>query len=300
MDKLKGSLPSLTALLPFEAALRLGSITRAADELCLTQAAISKQIRALEEDLGVRLFERRNRAIYPTDDGRTFGRIVADALGSIADFSTQLRHRHKNGEVVLRAQLCEGLYWLMPRLSGFYQKHPNIAVRVSVSTAPITETDERFDLALQTSSRAHGNAKLAFSVVDDVFPICSPVYLQDNSPPLSVDRLKEFRLLHHKAQPQDWIDWDDWLAQIGADIRVGYCGEVYDSYPMMMQAVLEGHGIAIGWRRTTEQLLDKGAVIRPFAESVHLPDGLSVYFPSEWPMRKEAAVLLEWLREELD
>ncbi|WP_282610476.1 LysR substrate-binding domain-containing protein [Pelagibius sp. Alg239-R121] len=298
MNKLRKMLPPLTSLLPFEATARLGSITKAGAELGLTQAAISKQIRSLEENLGTRLFERRNRAIHLNEDGRDLERIVSAAFESIGTFSQSLRQTHTEGEIVLHAQLCEGLYWLMPRLSKFYQQHPNIEVRVSVSTKPITETQERFDLALQTTGRDSGNAKLAFSVSDEVFPICSPKYLGDDSGPHSIGQLTQHRLLHHKIDPQDWIDWDGWLEQLKLDIRVGHNGMVYDSYPMMMQSVLEGHGIALAWRRTTEQLLHSGAVVRPFKEQLQLPDSLSVYHPDGWLMRKNATVLLDWLKAE--
>jgi len=298
MNKLRKMLPPLSSLLPFEATARLGSITKAGAELGLTQAAVSKQIRSLEDNLGTQLFERRNRAIYLTEEGREFGHIVSGAFESIGAFSQNLRQKHQDSEVVLRAQLCEGLYWLMPRLSKFYQEHPDVEVRVSVSTKPITEAQERFDLALQSTNRDSGNAKLVFSVSDEVFPVCSPKYLGDEKVPLSLDQLSQYRLLHHKVDPQDWIDWDGWLERLGLDIRVGHNGIVYDSYPMMIQAVLEGHGIALGWRRTTEHLLQAGTVIQPFEESLYLPDGLSIYRPSGWQMRDGTAILLDWLKGE--
>jgi len=299
MQNLRRLLPPLSSLLPFEATARLGSITKAGAELGLTQAAISKQIRSLEENLGAQLFERRNRAVYLTEDGREFGRILSDALESVGAFSGYLRQKHEEGEVVLRSQLCEGLYWLMPRLSKFYQMHPNIPVKVSVSTRPITEAEERYDLALQTAGRDYGNARLAFTVSDEVFPVCSPKYLEGVGQPLTMDRLPQCRLLHHKVHPQDWIDWDRWLQGLNSEIRVGYDGVVYDSYPMMIQAALEGHGIALGWRRTVENYLSSGAFVRPFEERLSLPDGLSIYQPAGWQQRKGTSTLLSWLESEL-
>ncbi len=298
MRNLRQLLPPLASLLPFEAAARLGSITKAGEELGLTQAAISKQIRQLEEDLGAPLFERRNRAIYLTDDGRELSRLVSSAFESIGAFSQDLRQKHKEGEVVLRAQLCEGLYWLMPRLSKFYQQHPDIQVRVSVSTKPIPEAEERFDLALQTSGRDTGTAKRLFTVSDEIFPICSPKYIEAARTPLPISELAQHRLLHHRVHPQDWMDWDHWLEALELDLRVGNAGVVYDSYPMMIQAVLEGHGIALGWRRTMELLLREGAVIRPCGEHLYLPDTLSLYRPGSGEMRRETLRLLAWLQAE--
>ena len=168
MKNLRRALPPLACLLPFEATARLGSVTKAGQELGLTQAAVSKQIRALEADLGVSLFDRRNRAVFLTEEGRSYAAGLSHALQSLAALSGDLREQSKAGDVVLRSQLCEGLYWLMPRLSRFYEQHPQIPVRISVSTQPISEAEERFDLALQTDGRDSGDAERVFTAMDRV------------------------------------------------------------------------------------------------------------------------------------
>jgi DNA-binding transcriptional LysR family regulator len=106
-------------------------------------------------------------------------------------------------------------------------------------------------------------------------------------------------LLHHKADPQDWLEWDDWLAQLGLPLRVGGKGSVFDSYPIMIQAAIEGHGMTLGWRRTMQNLLRSRALVRPFKESVPLPDGLSVYKSQGGPSRPEVKALLAWLKDKL-
>lgn len=298
MNRFRKILPPLSSLLPFEATARLGSVTKASEELGLTQAAISKQIKALEGDLSVTLFERRNRAVYLTDVGRELQAIVSSALESIAGYARDIRDRQDEGEIVLYAQVCEGVNWLIPRMYKFYQSNPNIDVRVSVSTRPMTEALERFDLALQSSQRDRGNAIEAFSVPDEVFPVCSPSYMDVAGAPLSQDHFGKYRLLHLKVSPQDWVEWDDWLDQMGIGISVGYQGTVYDNYSMMLQAAIEGHGIALGWRRTTEHLLNSGALIRPFDDRFQLTDGLSLYYPAGAKMRDDARTLMRWLKGE--
>jgi DNA-binding transcriptional LysR family regulator len=299
MNRLGKSLPPLSSLLPFEAAARLESFTRAAEELHLTQAAVSRQIRALEDDLGTRLFERRNRAVFLTEAGRELGRAVSGALEAIAARAGELRGTRRDGEVVLFSQLCEAFYWVMPRLAGFHQRHPRVELRVAASTRPLTEAAERFDVALQTTGRASGSHPLVFTASDEVFPVCSPTYLAGLGTPLALAELPGHRLLHHRAEPRDWLDWDGWLERHGLALRVGGKGAVFDSYPVMMQAAVEGHGIALGWRRTVEKLLQAGALVRPFAESVFLPDGLSVYRREQGRSRPEADALLAWLKSEL-
>lgn len=294
------ALPPLASLLPFEAAARLGSITKAAEELGLTQAAVSRQIRALEDHLGMKMFERRNRAVHLTEDGRAFSQTLTRSLHEIGNHVHELRHARDGGQVLLRSQLCEGLYWLMPRLSEFYQKHPDIGVRVITSTRPLTETTERFDLALQTVGREAANADLVFAVSDDVFPVCSPKFLATQTQPLSFEKLPEYRLLHHSGSPPDWLGWDSWFERMGIDADVRRTGETYDSYPLTMQAAVEGHGIALGWRRASERLLGSGELVRPFNQHVSVPDSFGVYKPRNWKSKPHTSKVLDWIRSELD
>ena len=299
MNKFRKSLPPLSSLLPFEATARLGSVTQAAEELGLTQAAVSRQIKALEDNLGTALFNRRNRAVFLTDDGSQLNKSVSAALAEISDCAVDLRSVQNSNVIIFFAQLCEGLYWLMPNLSKFYQQHQDIEINVSVSTNPVTQSSDYFDLVLQTSGRKSGNYELIFTAPDEVFPVCSPGYMENYSWPLSLLDLSEHRLLHHKVFPQDWIDWDDWLTQLNIESRVGYEGTVYDSYPMMIQSAVEGHGIALGWKQTTNQLIDSGQLIRPFQESIKLNDGLSVYMHPNCKPRDELEIFIQWLKVEL-
>lgn len=299
MNKYRKALPPLPTLLPFEATARLGSVTRAAEELGLTQAAVSRQIRALEDNLGIALFDRRNRAVYLTAQGSELNKSVSAALEEISACALKLRSPQNNNTIVLFAQLCEGLYWLMPNLSKFYQQHKNIEVNVSVSTDPVTQASRYFDLALQTSGRLHGDYQLIFTAPDEVFPVCSPQYMENYSYPLSISELSKHQLLHHKIYPQDWLNWDDWLMQLNIETRVGTNGTVYDSYPMMIQSAIEGHGIALGWKQTTNQLIKTGQLMRPFAQSLNLPDGLSVYRHPNCKWRSQLDVFIEWLQSEL-
>ncbi len=306
MQKLKKQLPPLSSLLPFEATARLGSITKAADELGLTQAAISRQIRALEENLDVSLFERRNRAVFLSEEGREFEKVVSEAMRSIATHSAHLRAQSVKNEVVLLSQLCEGFYWLMPNLSKFYQRHPDIRVRVSATTMPISQTTESFDLAVQTSTRASGPHTLVFTASDEIFPVCSPKYLSEKKKGCSrsLEELSSHHLLHHNVKPQEWMDWDEWFKRIAPDIKIEDRGSEYENYLLVIQAAIEGHGIALGWRRTTESLLKTGSLVRPFKESIYLSEGLSIYqhyhsASTNSTARPEVEALVNWLRDEL-
>ncbi|MFK7939463.1 MAG: LysR substrate-binding domain-containing protein [Roseovarius sp.] len=292
------TLPPLSTLLPFEAAARHQSITLAAQELGLTQAAISKQIKALETHLGTAVFERRNRAVHLNQDGARLHRVVQAALTDIAASCTAVQATQGESELVLRSQQCEAIYWLMPRLSGFYEQHPGINLRVSVSTTPLTHATERYHLALQTLRRDHAPAQLVHSAEDQIFPVCSPAYLATDTQ-LSPADISAHRLLHHQTDQQDWMTWADWFAQHTLPARDHHLDQMFDSYPMVMQAALAGHGIALGWHRTCEHLLATGALIRPCGEAAVLTCGLGIYAPDDQPLKRRTQALLDWLQAEL-
>ena len=128
----------------------------AASELGMTQTAVSKQIGLLERELGMLLFERRNRAVFLTDAGRRLGRVVGDALTDVAAEIALLQRKRKSSELMLHCQLCEAFYWLMPRLASFHEQNPGTELRVVSSLKPLTEIAEGFDVAMQTSGRASG------------------------------------------------------------------------------------------------------------------------------------------------
>ncbi|MBP0615910.1 LysR substrate-binding domain-containing protein [Jiella mangrovi] len=299
MKRSRRTLPPLSALRPFEAAARHQSFTLAADELALTQTAVSKQIRILEDDLGTRLFVRRNRAVFLTEDGRRFAQVVAAALGDVSAEAARLRGASRADEVVLFCQLCEAFYWLTPRLSRFHAAHPEIAVRLQSSVQPLTESRESFDVAIQTAGRASGAHALALAVGDEVFPVCSPSLLKGLDTPLPLAKLPHYPLLSHRPTQQDWLDWDDFFALAGGKRRGGIGARAFDSYPLVLQAAIAGQGIALGWRRTVERLIADGALVRPCGESLKRPGEFCVYVSPASRDRAETLALVDWLAQEL-
>ncbi|WDG40123.1 LysR substrate-binding domain-containing protein [Pseudomonas synxantha] len=298
MNLLGKTLPPLASLLPFEAAARLESFSRAADELHITQAAVSRQIRGLEDNLGVKLFIRRNRAVFLTQEGRELGRVVSLALQSISDGAANLRASPQRNRVVLLCQLCEAFYWLMPRLSTFHQQYPQIEIQVVSCTRPITHFDSHFDVALQSTRRASGAHRLMFTASDEVFPVCSPAYLCPEQP-LPLNELEPCTFLHHSSEPPHLMEWNEWLQVFGRVLARDARGATFDSYPLMLQAAVEGHGVAMGWRRTASRLIESGALVRPCSESVFLPEAISVYKQQGAGSRDEVEALLAWLQAQL-
>ena len=299
MNRLGNSLPPLASLLPFEATARLGSVSRAAHELNITQAAVSRQIRALEEDLGVSLFERRNRGVHLTESGRSLAFTLSNALGELASEADRLRGVAGVNQVVLLCQMCEAFHWLMPRLSSFHQQHPEIELKVTTLLRPLAEFEGYFDVAMQSSNRERGAHPLLFSASDEVFPVCSPAYLARQPGGVSLERLSHCTLLHHQTVPQYELEWDTWLAAHGLALPQGAKALTFDSYSLMLQAAVAGHGLAMGWRRTAEGMLARGELVAPFAQSSVLEDALSVSVRQGQVRRPETQALAAWLRAQL-
>ncbi|WP_299970375.1 LysR substrate-binding domain-containing protein [uncultured Roseobacter sp.] len=293
------TLPPLGRLRPFESAARLESFSMAAAELGMTQTAVSKQIAALERELGVSLFERRNRAVFLTDAGRRLGRVASGALSDIDTEMAALQGRRRSKELILHCQLCEAFYWLMPRLSKFHERYPGVELRVVSSRNPLKETQEAFDVAMQTSGRASGSARMAFTAADDVFPVCAPSLVAEEQLPLDPRKIASFPLLVHAVARQDWMVWEDWFKSVGSRPSNRARHIAFDSYPLALQAAVAGQGIALGWRRTTEGMIAEGKLIRPCREKVERPTEISVYRSASSQPHPNTDQLIAWLQDQL-
>lgn len=293
------SMPPLSRLRPFEAAARFENFSRAAEELGMTQTAVSKQIGQLESELGTALFERRNRAVYLTEAGQRLGRVVGKALSDIAAEMDYLRGGGRPHELVLHAQLCEAFYWLMPRLADFHARNPGIELRVISALKPFTEATEPFDVAIQTAGRPSGTARVAFTASDLIFPVCAPTLFDAARLPVTPTELARHPLLSHRVVPQAWMDWPQWFENVGATFPSDARVISFDSYPVALQAAASGQGIALGWQRTVESMLEEGKLIRPCDRAVPRPAEIVVYRGSQRSLHPHTDRLLSWLADQL-
>lgn len=300
MNFLGKALPPLATLLPFEAAARLGSFSKAADELHITQAAVSRQIRALEENIGRPLFIRRNRSVFLNETGQELAQAVQNGLRTISTCSSELRTGTRQNQVILLCQLCEAFHWLMPRLSSFHQAYPEIELKIATSTKPLTEFEGYFDVALQSTGRDHGNHPLAFTASDEVFPVCSPEYLSSQRRPWRLKSLLDHTLLHHHANPPHLLEWGTWLMAHGINLPPQHRGISFDSYSLTLQAAVEGHGVAMGWQRTAGKLVETGKLLSPCEQSIHLPEAISVFRRDGDSEAPQAEALVGWLKAQLE
>ena len=206
-------LPPLSQLPAFEASARLLSFTRAAAELHLSQAAISQQIRQLEDNLGTKLFERMPRQIKLTEQGQKFQHTVAVTLELLENSAKELRSQNQNSGLTIAADISMAYMWLLPHFPQFSEAFPDIDVSVFASDRESECLKEGIDLALLYGNGNWEGFTSHLLIHEEVFPVCSPDYFAENTPCYFDARLSNHVLLDLKAERWDWIDWHQFLSK---------------------------------------------------------------------------------------
>ncbi len=273
-------LPPLNALKAFEAAGRLQSISDAAAELCVTSAAVSRQIRLLEDFLGLRLFHRQHRRIVLTDAGREFHAEIARSFAGIVRATGNLAARSHRKVFHIKAPHSVAMRWLLPRLSGFHHKFPDIDVKLNTSVVPPDFDSEDIDAAI-VMGKGQWRHLLSYKIMpNELVPVCTPEKSRRLRRP--ADLAGEI-LLHTMARPDYW---QLWLTAAGVPAMDAGRGMHYESSALTYEAALEGYGVAISQKAMVQRELDEGRLVMPFALSVDLGDE-SYYFvvPRDPPKR---------------
>ncbi|MCP2513756.1 transcriptional regulator GcvA [Achromobacter mucicolens] len=265
------ALPPLNALRCFEVAGRLGSITSAAEELSVTPAAISRQIRLLEEHLGLKLFLRQHRRIVLTSMGAAYHADISRCFGGMQRATSELGERSRRRQFVIKAPHSVAMRWLLPRLSGFHRQYPDIDVKLHTAVdAPDFEREEVDAGICMGDGRWRGLVSYKL-MVNELLPVCVPGKCARLRTPAD---LKGEILLHTLARPDYW---EIWLQAAGlTDIDVTR-GLRYESSALAYEAALEGYGVAIAQKPLVQKELDEGRLVAPFDLTVDL-GAQSYYF----------------------
>jgi DNA-binding transcriptional LysR family regulator len=301
MRTLKSRLPGLNALLTFEAAARTLSFTRAADELCVSLAAVSAQIRRLEERLGTSLFMRKHRAVELTESGRRLQEAVTMGFEGIAGVVAGIAQTSPANSIQIATTVAFATYWFAPRLNAFRHQHPDVEVRVLASDRQQDLLSDAVDIALTCgwAERPGWIATRLFSEV--VFPVCAPVYVAKR-PIDSVGELRDHTLLHlddRHWEDVGWdaVDWTLWLSRFGVTYQPRHPIVSFNNYPMLVEAALAGEGVALGWRHLSESLLAQGRLVRPLVEECDFQRNYYLALRDRPNGTAALADLHEWLLE---
>lgn len=298
MQSLKRRLPNLNALSCFEAAGRHLSFTRAADELCVTQGAVSRQIRELEIALGVALFRRGHRSVEMTDDGKRYHHAVTVALEHLADATGDVVARPAERQVTVAATAAIAMYWLMPRLPGLGARFPDIAVKVLASDMDLSALEDGFEIGIQFG---HGRWPGLESIVlgpGEIVPVCSPRFLAGRPPFQRPEELLDQPLLQLDDERMDWVGWPAWFRAAG--IKPPYPAPALrvNNYTLLNKAAFEGHGVALGMKHLVDEHFERDWL--RVACDLRMRTELSFHLvvPRSKPLTADSRIVRDWIAAE--
>jgi DNA-binding transcriptional LysR family regulator len=298
MHRKRFNLPPLDLVQGFEAAARTLSFTKAAEELFVTQSAVSRQIRALEEHLGVALFERRPRSLALTDKGREFQRAATEFLERLQEATDRLRAEGSAPHLTVTTTGGFASLWLIPRLRTFTALHPDVDVRISASYKAVHLERSLVDVAVRycKEEAAPDGAIRLFG--EELFPICSPALQRDGPHPLRTFEDLRHHALLHMDEARDHLDWDTWLTAQGHPGLRPAASIRFDSYEQMIQAAVGGQGVAMGIGRLVSGLIASGGLVAPFAKSVIGSRAYFIIRSASTRTRPHVQAFVSWLIEE--
>jgi LysR family glycine cleavage system transcriptional activator len=284
-------LPPLTSIRAFEAAGRLMSFSRAADELSVTHAAVSHQIKALEAWLGVPLFLRSGRTVHLTDQGRLYLDSISPALAAIASASRSISMHE-----VLRVNALPTLTmrWLFPRLAQFRALHPHIDVQISTGLEPMSRLPANIDVVIRREPQGVTGLYKLRMVSESAFPVCSPALLQ-RFPLERITDLQQHTLLHCPARPSAW---DDWLTMAHHSRVVPAQSLELEHLYFCLQAAIDGLGVAMGYSPLVYSDLEAGRLVAPFGPLVQHTPGYFLITRAERQHDPVVRTFCEWLLDQ--
>jgi LysR family glycine cleavage system transcriptional activator len=290
-------LPALNALKAFEAAARHESFTRAAEELFVTQGAVSHQVKALEQELGLKLFNRERQRLIITECGREYLAVIRDALDRIAVGTERLIERQKSGALTISTSPDFAAKWLVYRLGRFAEAHPDITLRISADLHHVDFAREDVDLAVRHGEGDWAGLHAERLAAEQLFPVCSPKLLGGRTRLRNPADVMKYPILHLGTQ-KDWAKWLEAAGVAGVDLSQGPQGLMLNRAAMLIDAAVDGQGIVLA--RTTLSAWDilNGRLVRPFAPSLRLSKCYWIVCPQATAMLPKIKTARDWMLAE--
>ncbi|AFL51193.1 DNA-binding transcriptional LysR family regulator [Sinorhizobium fredii] len=296
MAGLRRKLPPLTGLTVFEAAARLGSFTKAAAELGVTQAAVSRQIHLLEDIFGFPLFRRLHRKIEVTDKGRLLSSATTTAFNLIADTIADISKEEGGDELAISATVAFSHFWLLPRISSFARSYPQVKLRIITQDKSADIEGGDVDLVIRYGNGMWPDGQAEFLFDDEIFPVCSPEYASEIGQVATLADLIRYPLITHDTDDPAWTGWNEWLAAFSVQGPKRPTGLRCSFYTEAIYAALNGQGIALGWKRLVEDLLNQKRLVRLTDASISTRNGYFVVVPRRQRKKEYVELLIEWLK----
>jgi LysR family glycine cleavage system transcriptional activator len=284
-------LPPLNALKAFEAAARHESFTRAAEELCVTQGAVSHQVKALEAELGIKLFNRERQRLVLTEGGREYLTVLRDAFDRIAVGTERLVQRQSAGVLTVSTSPDFAAKWLVHRLGRFAEAHPSIDLRVSATMHHVDFAHEDVDIAVRHGDGNWAGLHVMRLTSEQLFAVCSPKLLIGPRRLRKPSDVLKFPLMHL----DDRKDWSRWLEAAGVATADIPHGPVLNRASMIIDAAVDGQGVALARTSLAAWDLINGRLVRPFSLALRLSKTYLIVCPQAASMLPKIKACRGWL-----
>jgi LysR family transcriptional regulator, glycine cleavage system transcriptional activator len=300
MAEQRRNLPSLDLLRGFEAAARNLSFTRAAAELFITQSAVSRQVKTIEDHLGVALFARRHRALQLTEAGHDLYRATAQALRQLSDAAAKIRQRGAGRTLTVTATIGFASLWLIPRLADFRSQRPDIDIRISADNRMLELEREGIEIAIRycTPKAAPEGAIKLFGEV--VLPVCSPKLVTPAAPLATPEDLCRHILLHYERPDgvTPWLSWTVWLETVQLPGLKPAGSLRFSQYDQTIQAAIDGQGVALGTSPLVRQPIREGRLIAPLEKKFDSSRAYFLVISADAAGRPEVKDFAGWLKRQ--
>ena len=294
MKAMPRHLPPLNALKAFEAAARSESFTRAAEELCVTQGAVSHQVKSLEETLGIKLFNRERQRLVITDAGREYLGVIRDAFDRIASGTERVLQRQNAGTLTVTTSPDFAAKWLVNRLGRFAEAHPGIDLRVAANLHQVDFAREEVDIGIRHGDGNWSGLDAVRLCTEQLFPVCSPKLMTGRNRIAKPSDLLKFPLLHL----DDNKSWSRWFEAAGiADAELPR-GLILNRRSMLIDAAIDGQGVALALSTLAAWDLINGRIVRPFDIGLRLSKTFWIVCPKTSSTKPKIKTFREWLLAE--
>ena len=288
-------LPPLNSLVAFEAAARHLSFTRAAEELSVTQGAVSRQIRQLESYLGVTLFVRDTRNLRMTDSAAHYYDTVRTALQEISHSTADILKRGQSEQVTIVTSYGMAAFWLLPRYQEFQAVHPDVDLRIMSVNSFGDVASFEYDFAMFFRAIPPPDMESTALFGEKAFPVCSPSYLEKNPHISKPESLSQATLLTLEEN-EDWVRWRHWFEKSELAMSDSIRRITMNNYPLLIQAALNGQGVALGWERLVDDYLESGLLVRPVPFELSTTSQFYLMQPkNKRPLKQGAVLFSQWL-----
>ena len=291
-------IPTLTSLRAFEAVARFRSFRKAADELHVTHAAVSHQIKTLEQNVGVQLFVRNSRSVELTPEGQQYYPSIREHIQGIMEATRRLQEPDELNVLHVQSYNSFNTMWLQPRLAEFLHDNPTTRVRIISSFEEGNYDIHRFDVGIFNAPPFDPRFDYRFLFETDIFPVCAPNLMQVNTLPAD-PVLLESEILLSVPNTGEKSDWFWWLRETGLDPGRMTYGPVFDHYPLVREALLNGRGIGIARAPFVDRDLASGRLIRPFEPTAAEPLPWFIATRKESKPDPSCDRFIEWLLQEI-